>query len=392
MGEASESRPFSRRQWVLLIVTIWAAFGLFFSLMSLSVRTAAGQSFDLIQVLANDLLYVALWGATTPLALGLSRRFRVARPHVVRNVFVLIACAIVVSAAQRFAYEWAVFALPPSGGLAFEWARVARTVLATSDYGVAIFGIVVLFEHATSLQQRIHAEAVRTTRLEAALTTARMDALERQLQPHFLFNTLNAISTLVTVDPGRAQVLIGRLGELLRATLAQPGAHEISVRHEVGWLEQYLAIESARVGPRLRIALELDPDALAARVPRLLLQPLVENAIKHGVASRPGRACLTVGARRSGERLELRVRDEPEPGAPATPALDGDPASAPGLGIGLANTRSRLDTLYGAAHRFERLALPGGGSEVIVHIPYRTVPSGTGEAPPAPLAHGEGAS
>ncbi|NOT34854.1 MAG: histidine kinase [Candidatus Eisenbacteria bacterium] len=384
-----EARPAARRHRILLAAALWAAFGLFFTLQSYSVRTAAGRPFSAVEVTLVDLLYVSLWGAFTPLVLWLSRRLRVERPHVARRIMMLVACGIGVAVLQRFLFDMIVHTIRASPQTPFSWVLLARSVLASFDYGLTLFGIVVLIEHATSLQQRIHAEAVRATRLEAALSTARLDALERQLQPHFLFNTLNAISSLVTEDPRRAQALIGRLGELLRATLAQPQAHEISVRHEVEWLEQYLAIESARVGERLRISIEIEPAAYAAQVPRLLLQPLVENALKHGVAARPGRALLAIEAHRLEEWLELRVRDEPDSNgaAPHATALESGAESKPGtagLGIGLANTRSRLHTLYGDAHRLELNALPSGGTETRVRIPYRVAS--------APVAAREAAS
>lgn len=370
-GTQGEVRP-SRARRALAIAGLWALFGGFFTLQSYSYRRAAGQSAGLLQIAALDLFFVLLWALLTPFVLWLSNCFRRNIRSAWRRTAALVGCGIALAVAQRFLFDLVVMSIRATEAQPFRWAVLGRSILASFDYGVFLFGIVVLIDHAVDSQAKARAQALRASRLEAALSSARLESLERQLQPHFLFNTLNAIAALVPSDPPRAQALVGKLGDLLRATLAEPEGHEVSLRREIEWLEQYLAIESARVGERLRVTVEVDPAALPARVPRLLFQPLVENALKHGVAARPGPARVSVEARRRDQWLELSVRDEPE-GAAAVgePGPLGGNGRAEGFGIGLANTRSRLAALYGDEQELRLEALPRGGSELRVRLPYR---------------------
>ena len=181
-----------------------------------------------------------------------------------------------------------------------------------------------------------------------------------QLHPHFLFNTLNAISALVHEDADLADRMIARLGDLLRSTLEMAHLHEVSLRQEIEFIRPYLEIEQARMGERLLINLKIDPGVLDAQVPSLLLQPLVENAIRHGIAPRAEPGCIQVIARREASWLRVEVSDD-------GPGL----AMASKEGVGLANTRARLRQLYSDAHRFEMHNGTGRGLTVRVTIPYR---------------------
>src|SRR6185369_4509061 len=190
-------------------------------------------------------------------------------------------------------------------------------------------------------EREIHAAA-----LEAQLAQAQLQTLKMQLQPHFLFNTLNSISALNHEDPRAANRMIARLSELLRLTLENDGAQEVSLHQELDFLKRYLEIQQVRFGDRLKVHFDVAPETMDARVPNLLLQPLVENAIQHGLApfSAPGE--IHIHASRENGLLCLRIADS-GPGLPAS-----TPSGAPD-GIGLANTRARLQQLYGDAHRFE---------------------------------------
>jgi two-component system sensor histidine kinase AlgZ len=194
---------------------------------------------------------------------------------------------------------------------------------------------------------------------------AQLRALRYQLNPHFLFNTLNAISTLVAQNENAAaNRMIARLSEFLRLTLESSGAQEVPLAAEIDFMKRYLEIEQVRLGDRLDIHFDIAPETLAIPVPNLILQPLVENAIRHGIAPRESGGRLEIEARCTGGLLQLEVRnDGPKPGGDLSP-LD--------QGVGLSNTRARLEQLYGAAHRFELRSLETGGLAVAICLPQKT--------------------
>ena len=218
---------------------------------------------------------------------------------------------------------------------------------------------------------RYHAHLEETAQLRAQLGEARLDALRAQLNPHFLFNTLNAVSALAERDPRGVRRMIARLSELLRYTLDESTDQEVPLHREVELLGEYLELMQIRFQDKLEVSIEVDDDAREALVPNLLLQPIVENAIKHGVSRNTGAGSIRVQARRDGERLVLTVTDNgPGPG-------EGEE------GVGLRNTNARLRQMYGAAHRVTlRLASPKGGpaagtvAEII--LPYHTHASAAG--------------
>jgi LytS/YehU family sensor histidine kinase len=205
------------------------------------------------------------------------------------------------------------------------------------------------------------------SRLSDELARAQLDALRTQLQPHFLFNTLNSATVLTTADPARANRVLLKLSELLRCTLDHTAPHEIPLRRELEQLEPYLEIQQIRFGARLAIARELSPETLDALVPTLVLQPLVENAVRHGIEPNPAGGTVTIRSRSENGILHLEVRDTGSGRAP-------EPGGA--LGIGLTNTRARLERLYGAAQQVELVPAPAGGAAVCIALPLRRAGSG----------------
>lgn len=204
---------------------------------------------------------------------------------------------------------------------------------------------------------------LRTTQLETQLVQAQLQALKMQLHPHFLFNTLHAISALMDDDVKGARRMIARLSELLRLTLESAGQQEVSLRQELDALERYLEIEQIRFQDRLTVKLAVAPETLDASVPNLVLQPLVENAVRHGIAPRSAAGRIEIRTERRDGMIELQVIDD-----------------GPGLqmgeeqfkeGIGLANTRARLRQLYGDDHRIEIRDAEAGGLIVSLSIPFR---------------------
>lgn len=239
--------------------------------------------------------------------------------------------------------------------------------------GVPIYWMLVAGVHALAHQRRSIERERRALRAEAHLAEARLAALQAQLNPHFLFNTLNTIAQLVYENPPAAEATIVSLSELLRAALAAQQRREVPLREEMAFVERYCAIQKIRFADRLEVRCEIDPGTLAAAVPTLLLQPLVENAIIHGVAPGRGPGRVIVRAWREGERLQLEVADTGG-GNPGGPEGAGENLQFR-EGVGLANTRARLEALYGGRQRFTFSRAVEGGVVVKIEIPFRPAAS-----------------
>lgn len=226
-----------------------------------------------------------------------------------------------------------------------------------------IMGLAYLFDRYRESRDR----ELRLAQVETELTRVRLEALEGQLRPHFLFNVLNTISSVMYEDVAAADTMLMRLADLLRRTLRRPSGGEIALAAELETLELYLAIMQARFGDRLSVAVTTEPSARRAAVPALVLQPLVENALRHGDPG-PGMAArIAVRARRDDGRLVLEVEDN-------GPGIDGTPEQAIGKGVGLANTARRLEQLYGTAQSLRLENRQEGGARVSVELPFREAP------------------
>jgi len=235
--------------------------------------------------------------------------------------------------------------------------------------------------HAATFLRRSRQRERQALALQASLAQANLQALRMQLNPHFLFNTLNAISTLIHSDPDAADRMIGHLSELLRASLDTREDQEIPLRKELDLLEHYLAIEKRRFGDRLAVEVNIPGPLLDGLVPTLMLQPLVENAVKHGIESsrRPGLICLL--ASREGNRWVLHVRNRARGGdgtvASTVPCESSSERPSPGHGIGLANARARLRQLHGDGARLEAGPDQDGGFSVRIELPWRETQDST---------------
>jgi two-component system LytT family sensor kinase len=214
--------------------------------------------------------------------------------------------------------------------------------------------------------QELERERERLLRAEAEARDARLSALRYQLNPHFLFNSLNAVSTLVLEgDASAATRMLAQIGELLRTTLDDEAAAETALSQEIAFTEQYLAIEQTRLGDRLGVDMAISPETLDALVPSMLLQPLVENAVRHGVAPLVKGGSIRIESKLNGSQLQLRIRNS------GAPRARFEPINQPALGIGLRNTAERLKTLYSNAHTFTFEWPETGGCEVTVELPFR---------------------
>ena len=244
------------------------------------------------------------------------------------------------------------------------WERVQRNYFMNFDWEMMTYAAIIAFSHAAGYFRQAQDRALRAAHLEARLAEAQLQALQRQLHPHFLFNTLNGISALMHRDVDAADRMLVQLSDLLRMALDRRSAQEVPLSDDLEFLAKYLEIEQARFGERLSVRYDFDPDTLDALVPNLLLQPLVENSVRHAIATLSEGGVIEVTSRRVGDTLELRVRDNgPGLSKERTPSTSG--------GLGLPNTRSRLEHLYGSAQHLQFSDTPGGGLTVTVVLPFR---------------------
>lgn len=294
-----------------------------------------------------------------PLSREARARWRLHLPiHAAAVIAFSAAHTTLVGAARHLLF--ALFALAPDDDLARPLRYVAHLPTDVIVYGLLVVGV----EKVDRLRAAIRHQ-VRAAEIEAQWARVRLENLRLQLHPHFLFNALNTISSVVYESAPRADAMIGQLGELLRRALSSTSHDEVSLREELALLQNYLDIMCARFEDRLTLRIAIDDAALDALVPPLLLQPLAENAIRHGNVTRRGRGLLALTVRREIDQLWIEVSDD-GPGARAAAA------TLLRRGIGLSSTAERLQHLYGARHSFALTDVPDGGFRVTVGLPYRT--------------------
>lgn len=349
------------RSQILLIVGIAGLLSVLSSALSYSFALTSTRA-DLARAVYLNTTYWFAWALLTPPILYVARRFRIERQTWPRA----LAAHVPAMLAACFAHVFLSMAARAWAGYLREgwtfWMAVRDSYLTQVDWEMMTYAAIVGISHAAHYQRAAIERQVQAARLETSLVEARLEALQRQLHPHFLFNTLHGISALMHRDVDAADRMVALLGDLLRATL-NVHAQEISLSDELELLQKYLDIERIRFGERLTVTYAIEAESLAARVPSLVLQPLVENAIEHGLAptSRPGR--VAISCRREEGMLWLEVRD------------DGVGVSEGGVealqkGIGLSNTRSRLQHLYGPAHRLQFVREGSRGLLVRVGLPW----------------------
>lgn len=309
-----------------------------------------------------------IWLSFTPAIFFLAKAFPLAGEHERRNGAVHVAAALALAAAHMFVFlpadHWldpAALARFPSMGAAFQNQWTYRLVTGSVNYAVVFF----IFA-SVDQTRRARLERYRAEELRRQLAEAQLSALRMQIQPHFLFNTLHSISSLIHEAPSEALTMVSRLGDFLRAALDRGAAQTIPFADELKFAELYLDIERVRFGDRLNVTVEAAPDTLSAAAPTLILQPLVENAIRHGVATAMGMVDLAIVAERRGGQLEVRIRNAER----APDAARGRPAAA-AAGLGLANTRARLRQAYGEAASLEVEAGAPGVFQATLRWPVR---------------------
>lgn len=304
------------------------------------------------------------WGAFTPLVLWLGRRLPLERQHWRRNALAHALAGAAVAGLHLVFYVWTWRLLLPERVGRLPFVDVLRQAAQQQfDFEWLVYWAVLGSGYFLEYYRRYRERDLAAAQLQHQLAEAQLRALKMQLHPHFLFNTLNTIATLVRKHDNDAavQVLAG-LGDLLRHTLEQVDKQEVPLKDELDFIERYLAIEQVRFRDRLTVRMQIAPDTLAAAVPSLILQPLVENAVRHGFAQSTKSGLIEISATRAGEMLLLQIRDD---GRGLPPDIV--------EGVGLRNTRARLQQLYGDAHRF--LLRNGNGLTVELAIPFRRTAS-----------------
>ncbi|HEX2122531.1 MAG TPA: histidine kinase [Thermoanaerobaculia bacterium] len=327
----------NRTRLILIAAGVWTIIALYFASQAY-FNPAFRMRPNWGEAVAINVVYYYIWGLITPLVIALARRFPF-RPrrwpwslavHLVASV-ILTAIQIVAAEAVLRTFTTAVYRSGP-------FRESVTTAFSVNFHSSLPTYWLILAVYLAATYYR------DASRLEAQLSRAELDALKMQLNPHFLFNTLNSISSLMYHDVDAAHAMLARLSELLRLTLERPPEQEIALEEEIEFVRRYLDIERIRFEERLRVDIDVERGAERALVPSLALQPLVENAIHHGIARRTAGGSIEIRARRDGESLHLLVRNECSDGL--QPAENAHPH------VGLANTRARLQSLYGARQRF----------------------------------------
>jgi signal transduction histidine kinase len=376
IADSGKARGLRARE-VALIALFWTFLAVLITANRLTDPRAADRQVASGPIVLT-LFEAYLWAALTPLIFWLAGRFSLGRRKWLWRLPLLLAIGVLLALLVTVATAYLrneVLELPRR-------ARPGPVPLVErfqffNDF-IMYLGVLAAgfardyfrrYEAGNREAARLQAEAAA---LRAQLAEAQLAALRMQLNPHFLFNTLHAISALVDRDPAGVRRMIARLSELLRSTLEEGAQAERTLERELAFLSRYLEIMQVRFQGKLEVEMDVDPEARQALVPTLILQPLVENAVKHGIANVRGEGRIELRARREGDRLVLSVRDT----GPGPAPDDGAPAAR---GVGLHNTEARLRRMYGDDQPLSLRAAEGGGAVAEIRIPYRPA----SEAPPA---------
>ncbi len=372
----TERQPRTLLRSAALIIALWSVPAILGTVETYLFQSMEGRSPVLWREFMAQGSGWVTWAALTPLIFALTRRVPLRFPPRGRELLVHVACLLAAAVAHAFVYTSVGLAMSTAPRESAFVALLGRALLGWFPISLMVYAAIVSGGHWLTLVRRERERERRTAALEAQLARAQLQALRMQLHPHFLFNTLNTIATLVREQERDAAVrLLAQLGDVLRQVLRSAGEHEVRLGDELAFTRQYLDIEQLRFADRLRVVWDTEPRTLDASVPNLLLQPLVENALRHGIAKRPEAGLLEIGSRREGDRIVIWVRDD-------GPGL-GETASTDGGGVGLTNVRARLAALYGEGAELRVESLPadaGGGARATIVLPWHAGVAGPRDA------------
>lgn len=374
------------REWMLPALWPFGAITILFTAQELIRGGTSGSAAAWGRALASNSIDWMMWATFVPFIALVGLRFPLGEAsHRTRNTLTWVGLGVMSTLLHATLSGVALYAthlLPPAfkqGASLALWDFVRQWTRLTMGFELFIFALVTGAFHATLYYRSARARQLRESSLEARLAQAELTVLRMQLHPHFFFNALNTVSSLVVSDPRTAQKVIASLGELVRLSIDHTASQEVSLREELGFVDRYLDIQHARFRKRLVVEREIGDDALSGMVPSLVLQPLVENAIRHGIERSSAGGRILILARRLGGELQLEVVNSPGAvaidqavvgGAAPTPNEGGD-AATHANGIGLANIQARVAQLYGGRQRFDSERLNDGSFRVTLNIPYR---------------------
>ena len=350
-------RPASITMWKpairkFLPIAAWIIVGFVFTSQLHFFAARTGSKMTWLDSMVWEIPRWLLWAFFAPFVTRLARKYPVHKQNAVERIPLHIFLALVFSLVHLVLFVLIFHAIRTwmgDHGKLFDTLQFAFAL--DFHVGVAVYWLLVLLQKSRDSEQRI-------ARLHAELSQAQLQALKMQLHPHFLFNTLNSISAYLRKDVEIADEMIGRLGDFLRLTLQNSGAQEIQLQKEIDFLKQYLEIEQLRFQDRLHADFEIDPDTLNALVPNLILQPIVENAVRHGISAIVGQGTIRITAKRYNSKLQIMVMD------------NGPGYQEMKRGIGITSTTNRLKQLYGDHGRFYIAHRPEGGIVVTLEMPF----------------------
>src|SRR5437764_2287051 len=346
----------------------WTLVSVIFAAVSFAAAIGENnKEFGFVSALRLNLVQFYLWAILSPLLLRFSRRFPIEfRPLNLRNLLLHFPALISFAGIHQTIHLAVLWSITPR--LRRQFPDLIDCYRAYFGFGfyidLIIASLIVIAVHALLYYQNFRASELAQSSLKTELAQEQLRALKMQLHPHFLFNTLHSISSLVLEDPPKANSMIARLGDFLRLTLENSDQQLVSLKEETEFVRCYLDIEQVRFGARLTVTFELEPQTLSAQVPHLILQPVVENAIQHAIAPRATRVHINVEANRINSSLRLHVKDN-GPGIISNSDLFG------AEGVGLSNVRARLHQIYGSEFRFELMNARDGGLAVVMEIPFQ---------------------
>lgn len=327
-----------------------------------------GMNHSWFRIVFWQLLVWYAWGCFSPIILMLGRRYPIEAPKLWRAVFLHVVAALVFAAFHGAAETSLKMLIRPFDAWSDERAFLLQYKSSLRNFflvDVLVYWSILGFGYAFDYRQRYRERASMASQLKAQLAQAQLESLKMQLHPHFLFNTLHTIAGLVRSNESKPAVdMIAGLSELLRHALENVDEQEVPLRDEVKFVELYLGIQQVRFSDRLKLRIDAAADTLDALVPNLILQPLVENAVRHGISMKDSAGSIVIETYRDEEMLHIRICDD-------GPGLQAGWRIEDGGGIGLSNTQARLSHLYGANHRFEMRNGESGGMIVTIALPLR---------------------
>jgi two-component system, LytTR family, sensor kinase len=369
VGLEDEGRHWLHKPWarLALIWGVWTFIGLVFTCQFYFSMYRSDRPVEWSYAIYLQMTWAYLWALATPVILWLAERFPIEKKVWWRHLFLHVAASLALSTFVTWSGHLLLYLnYGYRLGRPYPVDRAVRFVVENFSEGIGIYLLITIITYAVSYYNRYRKGELRAMQLEAQLSQAQLQALKMQLHPHFLFNTLHSISALLNRDTDKARTMITRLGDFLRMTLENSGTQEVTLQQEMEFLRCYLEIERVRFQDRLTTEVDIDPAALDSKVPNLILQPIVENAIRHGIAPRSTPGQIIIQAKQENGLLRIEVRDN-GPGLP----VNRKDENLFTKGVGLANTQTRLERLYGASHRFELINDPCGGLVVTLEIPTK---------------------